>query len=36
MDVATRVLRIGVAVLGLAIAIKLCASAYGHAAAPSH
>jgi uncharacterized membrane protein YfcA len=31
-----RVLRIGVAAAGLAIAIKLGAAAYGHAAAPSH
>jgi len=31
-----RVLRIGVAAVGLAIAIKLGAAAYGHAAAPSH
>jgi len=30
-----RVLRIGVAAAGLAIAIKLGAAAYGHAAAPS-
>ena len=30
------VLRIGVAAAGLAIAMKLGAAAYGHAAAPSH